>query len=226
MTEEVQTNETSEQVSGSLLGTETTEATEPEATQESKQELLAGKYKTAEDLEGGYKNLQSAYTKAQQQLKEFEAPEEYAFSEDVQFEDGEKEMWVDVGKKANLTQPQLDTIMQVYNEQGQVSNERISQELGAEKNEVLAPLQKYAKGLNSQERSVLEGALTTVGAYRLFSKMASQNATSVPNQKNVTTTPALSAEELYAKHGGISSNHMNKEQFKQYQQALFRNNNG
>ena len=104
-------------------------------------------------------------------------PEEYAFSEDVQFEDGDKEVWVNLGKKANLTQTQLDTVMQVYNEQGQVSNERTSQELGAEKNEVLAPLQKYAKGLNSEDRRTLEGMLTSAAAYRLLKNMVSQKET-------------------------------------------------
>jgi len=222
MTDEVQTNETSEQDSSSLLTTETTETTEAETTQESKQELLAGKYKTADDLVEGYKNAQGALTKAQQQLKEFEAPEEYAFSKDIKFEDGDKKLWVDLGKEAKLTQAQLDTVMQVYNEQGQVSNERISQELGAEKNDVLAPLQKYAKGLNSEEREVLEGMLTSAGAYRLVKNMVSQKATSVPNQNNVTNAPGLSAAELYEKHGGASSNHMTKDQYQEYQQALLR----
>lgn len=225
MTDEVQTNEANEQDNGSLLNTEATENTETtETTQETTQELLAGKYKTPEDLVEGYKNAQGALTKAKQQLKEFEAPEEYAFSEDVQFEDGDKEVWNDLGKKANLTQAQLDTVMQVYNEQGQVSNERISQELGAEKNEVLAPLQKYAKGLNSEDRSILEGVLTTAGAYRLLSKMVRSQATLVPNQKNVTTTPRLSSAELYEKYNGVGN--MNKEQFQEYQQAITSENNG
>ena len=227
MANEVQTDEVTGQDSGSLLDTETTEtteATETETTQEGKQELFAGKYKTPEDLEGGYKNLQSAYTKAQQQLKDFEVPEEYAFSEDVQFEDSDKEVWADLGKKANLTQPQLDTVMQVYNEQGQVSNERISQELGAEKNEVLAPLQKYAKGLNSEDRSTLEGMLTSADAYRLVKNMVSQKATLVPNQKNVTTTPGVSSEEIFTKYRGLQN--MTEDQFKEYQQAIMSENNG
>ena len=226
MSDEVQTNETSEQDSGSLLDAETTENTEAETTQEGKQELLAGKYKTAEDLVEGYKNAQGALTKAQQQLKEFEAPEEYAFSEDIKFEDGDKEVWENLGKQANLSQAQLDTVMQVYNEQGRVSNERISQELGVEKNEVLAPLQKYAKGLNSEDRRVLDGMLTSTSSYRLLSKMVSQKATSVPNQKNVTTTPPVSSAEIFKKHGGISSSHMDKEQFAQYKQALLQEKNG
>jgi hypothetical protein len=231
MTDEVQTNESIEQDSGSLLDAETTENTEAETTQESKQELLAGKYKTTEELAKGYKNAESELGKTkqdlkkfQQQLKEFEVPEEYAFGEDIKFEDGDKEVWVNLGKQANLSQPQLDTVMRVYNEQGQVSNERISQELGAEKNEVLASLQKYAKGLNNQERSVLEGMLTSADAYRLLKNMVSQKVISVPNQKNVTTTPALSSAELHEKYNGVGN--MNKEQFQEYQQAIMSENNG
>lgn len=221
MSDEVQTNEVTEQDSGSLLDAETTETTE---TTEATQELLAGKYKTQEDLVEGYKNAQGALTKAQQQLKEFEAPEEYAFSKDVKFEDGDKEVWVSLGKKANLTQAQLDTVMQVYSEQGQVSNERISQELGAEKNEVLAPLQKYAKGLNSEDRGTLESMLTSTSSYRLLSKMVRQNATSVPNQKNVTTVPPLSSLDIFTKYGGVKN--MTGDQYKEYQQAVIRENNG
>lgn len=96
----------------------TTNDNEPEADQtnnaEQEEKWYAGKFKSVEDLEEGYKNAAKVFQEKQElekQLEQYKAPEEYQKPESLTLDDNTVKAEEERARQAGLTQNQFDQIL-------------------------------------------------------------------------------------------------------------------
>ena len=208
----------------SLLETPQTETTESpaEATapktgeqsalaEPSTEELLGGKYKTAADLEKGYKSQSKHIGELRKSLKEYEekhaVPEEYDFNFQ---EDGslgkyqELEEQIDlqylgeVFKKNGLTKNQATGVLESYLESIAAAKPKPEDELtklGHRKEQVLGELSRYKAGLNEQDQKLLDNLATTGEALDFLHRNLVKPNLTIPSG-NAAAASKQSADEL------------------------------
>lgn len=131
-----------------------------EQLEEAQGELLAGKYKSAEDLEAAYLELQSAFSKRQQPNTEEQA------------EEGEEEDEVDIDSL-------IENLRSEFEEYGQLTQEtadELGEDLTAQIEEALQ--QQYRKGgvpLSAEETQQVQGIVGGPQAYQQMVEWSSEN---------------------------------------------------
>lgn len=207
----------------SLLETPQTETTEPtaEATtpetdeqstpaETSTEELLGGKYKTAADLEKGYKSQSKHIGELRQSIKEYE--EKYAVPENYDFsftEGGQLEKYKnledqldlpylsEVFKKNGLTKDQATGVLESYLESIEAAKPKPEDELtklGHRKEQVLGELNQYKAGLNEQDQKLLDTLAVSGEALDFLHRHLVSEKLTIPT--NTTAVPGKSVQEL------------------------------
>lgn len=165
------------------------------------QKLFAGKYKTAEELEQGYKELSKLARE-----KKPEAPDEYALDaiKDFVGEEGDETLdsWLGEFKELGLTQEQADKLLTRYysdmaSQMPDLDAERAK--LGADGDKMVQEIRgffgKNKSNFTDTELGAIEAALGTADAVRAIHKVITANQSkSIPNK--AATLPAASADEL------------------------------
>lgn len=202
--------------------TETTaEATTPETGEQSTpaealtaetstEELLGGKYKTAADLEKGYKSQSKHIGELRQSIKEYE--QKYAVPEDYDFnfkEGGQLEKYQaleeqldlpylgEVFKKNGLTKDQATGVLESYLESIEAAKPKPEDELaklGYRKEQVLGELNQYKQGLNEQDQKLLDTLAISGEALDFLHRHLVSEKLTIPT--NTTAVPGKSVQEL------------------------------
>jgi hypothetical protein len=184
------------------------------------EELLAGKYKTAEDLENGYKELT-----AKLREKVPTAPEEYSYDfsdvealkdiipEDFDFADDPLMLALEpVFKENNFTQEQMKAAVSTYlQHQSQLSDPQVELEkLGPNAKNLLQGAKEFSslKHFTEEERSIIQNWATQADEVHLLNKInklvsMNNNQKTIPTEG--ATTPVKSSVELYDEAKQIKS---------------------
>lgn len=123
------------------------------------EKLLANKFKSAEDLETGYMNLQSAHNQntakvqtLESQLAEYKIPDDYAAPEGVQINDADMAANKALAKKAGLSQKQFNELLSGIGEVATANHQKAQESARAAEADRAA---KRAQ-LDQQELGILE----------------------------------------------------------------------
>lgn len=180
------------------------DAVQEAASQEGGEEkLLAGKYKTAEELEKGYKELSKKLREGK-----VEAPEEYSLEAVSEFFDAEDPMlgeYLGVFKELGLSQAQADALLAKYGADMAAQNvdpEAEKAKLGAEGEAMIKGLESFfakQKGNFSEaEQAALGSMASTADGVKALNKLVSlTREQNIPEQ--VASTPGESKAELLEK---------------------------
>lgn len=98
------------------------------------EKLYANKYKTPEDLEGGYLEAQRLITEKSTKLKEFEAPENYAI--EIGIDEGTKERLTAIAKEAGLSQSQFNKVIVKFSEAEKLRSDGLTNAINEVKSEL------------------------------------------------------------------------------------------
>ena len=206
----------------SLLETQQTETTEPqtegietsevsELTPEtSTEELLGGKYKTAADLEKGYKSQSKHVGELRESIKEYEEKYKVPDAYEFKFEEGgeyEKykaleeqidiEQLGEVFKKNGLTNEQATGVLESYLESIEAAKPKPEDELaklGHRKEKILGELNQYKAGLSENDQKLLDNLATTGESLDFLHRTLVSEKLTIPT--NTTPVPGKSAQEL------------------------------
>jgi hypothetical protein len=152
-----------------------------ETTTKTEEYLYAGKYKSAEDLEAGYKELYGKFT-----AKTPEAPDEYKFdftenealkSVEINLDDDPTyQKMVPLFKELNLSQDQANALVETYLESSMEGITDIGEELkklGPNANDIVTRANAFvAKYLSPEEQGIAEQLGQTAEGVQFLEKMA------------------------------------------------------
>lgn len=208
-TPQTETTETTAEATPPETGEQSTPA-EALTADTSTDELLGGKYKTAADLEKGYKSQSKHIGELRQSIKEYEnkyaVPEDYDFSfkEGGQFEKYEAlEEQLDlpylgeVFKKNGLTKDQATGVLESYLESIEAAKPKPEDELaklGHRKEKILGELNQYKQGLNEQDQNLLDTLAISGEALDFLHRQLVSEKLTIPT--NTTAVPGKSVQEL------------------------------
>lgn len=182
----------------------TVEAQGQEQEQTTEQKLLAGKYKTPEELEKGYKELSKKVREAKPQV-----PESYSLDAVKDFVGEEQDPVLDdfLGefKEAGLSQEQADRILKKYYDTmsaDAVDPQAELAKLGNDGDKMISGIKNFfaknKSNFSAEELSAIEGSLITADAVRAVHKMiAATQSKNIPGEG--AQVEAESAEEVLEK---------------------------
>ena len=211
------------------------ETVAPEAAPE---KVYAGKYKTVDDLEKGYKET-SKYAREQAALaKEYQgkiptAPEKYTFDftgvaglEDATIDESSPDIagMLPVFKELNLTQDQVSKLVSAHmlNTAAMVQTpEQIKEKLGANADVIVNKLQAFTSKLPIEDQRTVQAlADTAEGVDFLYRHLIGQEL-GVPAQAGVSGSTAKSAADLKAEAFKYKNDNINSIGFDQSKQAQY-----
>lgn len=179
-----------------------------ETTNEAGEEtLLAGKYKTAEDLESAYKELMQKYTE-----KRPEAPEDYNFDfsthdvlkdKDISLADNPTyQKMVPLFKEMNLSQDQASALINAYFESEFEQVPDIGDELkalGPDANDIINRVNSFvSKELNDEDKQIATWLGQTAEGVRFMERYEKRmRAISNIPEKNAVEAPTKSSADLW-----------------------------
>jgi hypothetical protein len=153
-----------------------TEATTEDANgnPQSETSYLDGKYKSVSDLEKGYKELQSSYSK---KLGAFTgAPEEYVLPDGIEA-DGRIEALTKWGKENQLNNDALNSVISIDSEYRNAQRDAYAQEqrelLGKDADSRLNNIQDWARAnLGEDAMDEFSGLITSAKSVEIFEKLS------------------------------------------------------
>lgn len=164
------------------------------------EKLYAGKFKTVDELENGYKSAATVYQANQNLTQQLEAatkvPDDYVPPVDITMQEDEAKTLKDIAKKSGLTQKQFDAAAKALADQNAITKQaevnrqlEIRKQLGDDK---IALVNEFvSKTYPAQVAdAVMKQALTSTEAFRAL--MAQRDASlnsSVPGMSNVGAAP-------------------------------------
>ena len=199
---------------------------QPESSEE---RLYAGKYKTADELEKGYKESSSYITTLRKQIQENKAPEKYDFSnfgEKINTEDALTSAILESFKEADLSQDKANKILETYFqgvESMKVDPEEEKKKLGVNADEILNKLDSFSEKLNDKDKMILASLSDTAeGVDFLYRYIIGSNPT-IPVSVGDTTQPLKSGKELIAEAMAYKKEHENSIGFDRDKQSHYNN---
>lgn len=178
-----------------------------ESTTSNVETLFAGKFKNAEELENGYKNLESFTNKRQSELlneknelakklsEVSSVPEEYVVPADITLDENEKNEIKELAKKTDLPQNSFEKLIKeaASRKQAEINHtQQLRQQIGEEKINHMAEFlnKKYTPEVANM---VLQNALKNVNQFNQLEteRQASLNS-SVPGIDKTGATPSSS----------------------------------
>lgn len=201
-------NETTEETSTDTGLTEGVDPVEPETNEDSPaqpEKLLAGKYKTPEDLEQGYKELSKKLREKTEPPEKYDLdslknneelagllPEDYSFQDDPMFQVLEPAF-----REAGLTQDQVVKLTQakmLFDKANMVDPKAEMEKLGSNAGQVITDVRSFVdSSLPDDLKEVAEAFAYTAEGVKLLHHMSQLQKTAMPTK---TAEQKVSPDEL------------------------------
>jgi hypothetical protein len=207
------------------------------------EKLLAGKYKSVEDLEKGYKESTKFSREQATKLKDLEtkmpkAPDKYSFDfsqvkglEEVKIDENDPEMksMLPVFKELNLTQEQATRLLTAHMQTQAAlapTEAQLKEQLGANADVIIGRLQTFTNKLPVEDQKIVSALSDTAeGVDFLYRHLVGEELPTPPSQGGGNGEPAKSAADLKSeafkyKADNSRSIGFDKNQQTKYQQML------
>lgn len=222
----------------------TTAPTDNTSAEESNnnQTLLAGKYKSVEELEKGYRESTKYARELGTKIKDMEsatpkAPEKYEFNfndieglegVEISIDDPELKAIIPVFKELNLSQDQASKLIEAHLKNRlslAESNDQIREKLGSQADIIINKLQEFTNKLPLEDQQIIQSLADTSAGIDFLYRHLVGGELSTPGLQNNNGTPQKSAAELKAdafkfKADNIKSIGFDRTQQEQYQQMM------
>lgn len=190
------------------------------------EKLYAGKYKSVNELEKGYKETTKYTRELNEEIKTLkdsipQAPEEYNLDfKDVQgfenvnvsAEDPDIKPMLPVFKELNLSQDQVSRIIQEYVTTMQdlsESEDQIKENLGSEANTMLNDLQKFTNKLPVEDQQIMASLSDTSAGIDFLHRYLIGKDLKIPGVQNNSNEPTMTSSELFEQAGKFKDDNKN-----------------
>ncbi len=206
------------------------------------QTLLAGKYKSVEELERGYRESTKYARELGTKIKDMEgaapkAPENYEFDfnnveglegVEISVDDPDMKAMIPVFKELNLSQDQASRLVEAHLKNMASlaeSNDQIKEKLGPQANTIISKLQEFTDKLPPEDQQILQSLADTSAGIDFLYRHLVGGELSTPGLQNNSGTPQKSAAELKAdafkfKADNAKSIGFDRTQQEQYQKMM------